>query len=135
MPMLPTLLFAAILLQAPSAAPPVQPESLPHEGVWVVEMIDHIRVLPESQVTMRLERQNVSGHASCNTYRGQLTVSGTDVKVGELLRTMMACDQATMSQEKDFFSVLGAAVTYELRGTDTMVLSTSAGRTITARRK
>ena len=133
--MLPTLLLAAIVMQAPGAkSAPAQPEPLPYEGEWVVETVDHIKVMPESQITIRLQRQNISGSASCNTYRGQLTVRGTDLKVGELLRTMKACDQARMSEEQDFFNVLGAVVTYELRGNGALVLSTSGGRTITARR-
>lgn len=132
-----TLALTTLLLQA-SGAPPstnmLQPDPLPYEGHWVVEVIDNIRVMPDSKVTMRIEGQRVSGDASCNTYRGSFTVNGSSVTVGEFLKTMKSCDGAHLSQENDFLELLREVVRYEVHSRDTLELTTSERKTISARR-
>jgi heat shock protein HslJ len=111
-----------------------------YEGVWIVEVIDNIKVLPESRVTLKLEggaatgMASLSGSASCNTFRGTLTLNiDGGVKVGQVIKTMKVCDAARMSEETDFFLLLNDVVDYEVRS-DTLMLRTSEGKTITARR-
>lgn len=111
-----------------------------YEGLWTVEIIDNVRVMPESRVTIRLESTAssdvaaLSGSASCNTYRGSFNAAvESGVKVSGLLKTMKACDQARMSEEADFFALLNAVASYEVRG-DTLLLRTATGKTMTARR-
>lgn len=124
-----------LFLQA-AATPPVSQPAPPHlQGEWVVEIIDNIKVLPESHVTLRIDGQTVAGRAPCNTYRGTFTVSGTTVEVGELLRTMMACDEARLSEENDFLTRLREVVRYEIKSRDVLELKTSDGKTIVARRQ
>jgi heat shock protein HslJ len=132
-----TLTLTTFLLQAAGAAPPAnlsQPEPPPFEGHWVVEVIDNIKVMPDSKVTMRIEGQRVSGDASCNTYQGSFTVNGSSVKVGEFLKTMKTCDGARLSQENDFLDLLREVVRYEVHSRDRLELTTSNRKTITARR-
>jgi heat shock protein HslJ len=130
-------LALTLLLQTAGTNPPVssvQPIAPPHEGRWVVEVIDTIKVMPDSKVTMRIEDGNIAGMASCNSYRGNLTVAGASMAVGELLRTMKTCDAARLSEENDFLALLREVVRYEMQSRDFLVLKTSGGKTIVARR-
>lgn len=130
--MIPALILT-VALQVPQATAP-QPDPLPHEGEWIVEVLDRINVMPESRVTIRIERASIRGSGPCNTYQGGWTVDTAEgVTVGPLLKTMKSCDPARMSEEADFFALLGDVVGYEVRA-DTLILRTSKGKTITARR-
>ena len=128
-------LLLTLFLHAAATPPGAQPEPPRYQGEWVVEVIDNIKVLPESNVTLRIDGQSVAGRAPCNTYRGSFAVSGTTVEVGELLRTMMACDAARLSEEKDFLTLLREVVRYEMKSRDVLELKTSDGKTIVARRQ
>lgn len=130
-------LALTLLFQTAGATPPfaaVQPPPAPYQGEWNVEVIDGIKVLPESTVTLRIERRTIAGLSSCNTYRGGFTADGNTVEVGELLRTMKTCDSARMSEEDDFLRLLRAVVRYEVQPDGTLILTTPDGRTISARR-
>ena len=133
--MIETLVLAAVL-QAGAEQRPLtrQPDPAEYEGRWIVELIETIKVMPDSEVTINLTRGRISGNASCNTYQGGFTVAGNTIRVGELLKTMKACDGARMIQEEDFFAVLRQVVSYEIRPTDTLVLRTGDGKTLTATR-
>jgi heat shock protein HslJ len=124
------------MIEAIALAALLQMSTPPYAGEWVVEIIDNIKVMPDSRVTIRIEGQTIAGSAPCNTYRGSFTVTGAadGVKVGQLLKTMKSCDPARMSEETDFFTLLGNASEYEVRGNDVLVLRTPTGKTITARR-
>ena len=131
-------LALTLLLQAAGVTPPVtlaQPTTPPYQGVWIVEVVDNIKVMPDSKVTMRIEGGTVTGLASCNTYRGSFTVTGTSIKVGEFLRTMKTCDPPRLSEENDFLAVLREVVRYEVQSRDILELKTSDGKTIVATRE
>ena len=131
-------LALTLLLQAAGVTPPVtsaQPTTPPYQGAWLVEVVDNIKVMPDSKVTMRIEGGTVAGLASCNTYRGSFTVTGTSIKVGELLRTMKTCDPPRLSEENDFLAVLREVVRYEVQSRDILELKTSDGKTIVATRE
>ena len=132
-----TMALTTFLLQASGVTPPtnvLQPDRPPYEGHWVVEVIDNIKVMPDSNVTMRIEGQRVSGDASCNTYRGSFTVNGSSVTVGEFLKTMKTCDSARLSEENDFLNLLRHVVRYEVHSRDTIELKTPDRKTIIAKR-
>jgi heat shock protein HslJ len=131
-------LALTLLLQVAGVTPPLtsaQPTMPLYQGVWIVEVVDKIKVMPDSRVTMRIEGGTVAGLASCNTYRGSFTVTGTSIKVGELLRTMKACDPPRLSEENDFLAVLREVVRYEVQSGDTLELKTPDGKTIVATRE
>jgi heat shock protein HslJ len=133
--MLEVLAFALLFqMEAGRPASAAQAGPAPYEGEWVVEVIDKIKVMPDSQVTMKVTRTRISGLASCNTYQGSFTVSEGSVRVGELLKTMKACDGARMIQENDFLAVLRAVIRYEIGRDDTLRLLTGDGKAIVATR-
>lgn len=137
-------LALSLFLQAAGATtppPPAQPAPPPYEGEWVVELIDNIKVMPDSDVTMRIEGAglvgvaSIMGIASCNNYRGSFEVTGTTVKVGELLRTMKMCDAARLGEENDFLTLLRDVVRFEVQSRDILELKTADRKTIVARRR
>ena len=138
-----TLALTVLLLQPPAdQLPPLQtPDPPPYAGEWMVDVIDNIKVMPGSEITIRIEASaltgsgSIRGIASCNTYRGGFTMDGEMVKVGALLKTMKACDPARMSEETDFLAILGEVVSFERQADDVLVLTTAKGKTITAVRR
>lgn len=55
-----------------------------------------------------------SGLASCNTYSGTYTVTGSKIKFGPLISTKMACDD--MSTETKFKQSLSKASSFKISG-------------------
>lgn len=133
--MIEALALSVCLLHAADQQPRANPaDAPPYDGDWIVEVIDNIKIMPDSRVTMTIRGGAITGSASCNTYRGSFTVTGDAIRVGQLLRTMKSCDPPRMSEEADFFLVLSDVSGYDSRGRNTLVLTTPAGKSITARR-
>lgn len=79
-----------------------------------------------SEVTMQVADGNLTGKA-CNTFRGQVTVSGDTFKAGPLMSTKMACANPEEGrQEAIVLSVLQAAVSYAIEGS-TLTLTATDG--------
>jgi putative lipoprotein len=112
-----------------------QPREAALEGEWMVEVVDNIKVLPESVVTMTFSGARIMGQASCNSYTGTYHATANGIKLEGLLTTMRACDPSRMSQERDFLSVLRAVDSFEISSSGVLVLRTSAGKAISARRR
>jgi heat shock protein HslJ len=72
----------------------------------------------------------VSGSSGCNRYSGGYEASGTALKVGPLVSTMMACDTpaGVMEQEQQYLAALQNAATYEIMG-DTLTIRDAGGAT------
>ena len=124
--MVPILVLTLLLAQLREAA---------LEGEWLVEIVDNIKVMPDSLVTITFSGTRVMGQASCNSYTGTYRATADGMKLEGLLTTMRACDDPRMSQERDFLGLLRVISSYEIGSDGTLVLRTSAGKAITARRR
>lgn len=79
------------------------------------------------QPTAEFAGGKISGNSSCNSFSGSYTASGADLKISELMSTMMACaDQALMQQESDYVNALSAARGFALAG-DQLTISYDGG--------
>ncbi len=59
----------------------------------------------------------VTGNATCNSYFGPYTTTGSTIKIGPLGSTLMACPTtAQQEQETQYLAALQAATTFEVRG-------------------
>jgi heat shock protein HslJ len=59
----------------------------------------------------------VSGNGGCNSFNGAVTVSGSDITIGPLATTLMACtDEAKSTQEQQYLQALELAKTFEVVG-------------------
>ncbi len=101
---------------------------------WVVEDIAGRGVIDDARATLLFgEDGRLSGDTSCNRYFADYQVDGTKLRIGNAGVTKRACAPAVMNQEQRFLDVFNAVDSYRIDNTGTLVLSTSAGATITAR--
>jgi heat shock protein HslJ len=58
----------------------------------------------------------VAGNSGCNSYSGPFTLDGSNLTVGPLASTMMACADDVMAQETQFLTALQTPTTVEVSG-------------------
>jgi heat shock protein HslJ len=74
-----------------------------------------VDALPDREVTLEFEDGRVAGNGGCNSYFGSYTVDGTQLTIGALGSTMMACiPEEVMQQEAQVLALLQTAATYEI---------------------
>ncbi len=59
------------------------------------------------------EAGKVAGNGSCNRFFGLTQIAGTEIKLGPLGSTRMACPEPIMTQETKYLNALQAAERYE----------------------
>lgn len=60
------------------------------------------------------EDERVAGSSGCNSYGGEYEVDGMNIEFGDAFSTMMACEEALMSQETAYLAALGEATTFSI---------------------
>jgi heat shock protein HslJ len=126
-----TLSTAAALVAASLAAcgddAPAAPSASDLEGrAFVATEIEDHTIVDGSEVVVSFEDGGVVVEAGCNTQRGEYEIDDAGVlAVGQLLSTMMACDDALMAQDALLAEILSAGPTVELDGEE-LVLRTDA---------
>jgi heat shock protein HslJ len=93
------------------------------EGQWTVTAFNNgndavVSVALGSTITMNFDNEGqVSGNGGCNQYSGGYSLDGSNISIGPLRSTMMACpDEAVGTQESQFLAALDAAETWSLSG-------------------
>ncbi|WP_411700551.1 META domain-containing protein [Conyzicola sp.] len=77
-------------------------------------------------VTLVIAEEAVSGQGPCNVYGGDATIDGTDIGIGTLTSTMMACEEDARTQlETRYFAALETVTTSKLGGGDPAALTLS----------
>jgi heat shock protein HslJ len=69
----------------------------------------------------------VGGNMGCNGFGGDYSVKGETITFGNLISTMMACEEPRMSQETATFSIMNGDVAFAIDGS-TLTLTTADGR-------
>lgn len=111
-----------------------QPDLLGAE--WLIEDIAGGGVVGDSQASLQfLAEGRLAGNASCNRLIGSYTRDGAGLSVKLVGTTMMACPPALMQQEQALLKILPEVARYLIDADGTLVLTTSDGRVIRARRK
>jgi heat shock protein HslJ len=119
-----TLIWSALLLVAAGcqAATP----SVELDGDWRLVSGSVrgtlIALVPEAQITMRIDGGEIGGTSACNHYGGQIADDGGEITIGALTMTEMACADEIMNAEAAYLDGLGL-VTGAAGGTDELVLS------------
>ncbi|RZL65228.1 MAG: META domain-containing protein [Variovorax sp.] len=73
----------------------------------------------------------VSGSGGCNRVSGSFTRSGSELRIGQLAATRMACaDPARGATESEFFVALQTTASYRLQGPGRLALLDAGGRTL-----
>jgi heat shock protein HslJ len=77
-------------------------------------------VLAGSTITAEFGKDgNLSGNSGCNSYNGTYKVTGSQIEIGPLASTRMACGDpvGVMEQEAQYLAALESAATYQIEGT------------------
>lgn len=115
----------ASLFTLAKAVPPV---AKPLEGTtWQLSGVRNGQatssVVAGSSVTMQISDGRLSGKA-CNTFRADVTTSGTTITVGPVASTKMACPSEELTtQEQKVLTLLGAANSYQITGSQLQLSS------------
>ena len=105
------------------------------EGEWRIEDIGGQGVIDNSRATLVFGSDGqLSGDASCNRLIASYTLQGEKITISPAGLTMMACPPALLDQERKLVDLLGAISSYRIDETGALVLRTSAGKQVVARR-
>jgi len=113
-----------------------EPASLLQGAEWKVEEIGGASLVAGSKVTLDFAPDGrVSGHASCNSFRGAYSLTGEGLAISKVAGTRMMCEAALMDQERRFLDTLGGVQNFSFAADGTLLLNTNDGRTIKAQRR
>jgi len=123
-----TLTATALLL---NACAPTGGSSTALPGTkWDLAMLNGVSPVGGTTPTLFFGNDNkAGGDASCNTYSGTYTVSGSSLTFGPVVSTMMACQQPIMDQEQAYLKALGDTKSYEASA-DKLTLKDGAGNAL-----
>jgi heat shock protein HslJ len=64
------------------------------------------------------EDGSLTGNSGCNEYHGSYKTTGSEIEIGPLASTRMACGEpaGVMDQESQYLAALGTAATYKIEG-------------------
>jgi len=82
----------------------------------------------ETSITFGADGQ-LAGNVGCNSFGGEYTVSGTNIKFGPLMSTMMACMDTIGDQESAVFAAFTNTAAFALSG-DTLTITSADGSTV-----
>jgi heat shock protein HslJ len=86
-------------------------------------------------VTIRFnERLMASGEASCNSYASDYRLEGNELKFGQAIATMKACDPETMELEQRFLATLAQVSRADIAPDGALVLYAGEAGRIVARK-
>lgn len=112
------------------------PASLLTGAEWVVEDIGGKGIIDRSRATLNFDEDGrLTGRASCNTYGASWTLSGEGLTLSEAHSTLMACSPALTAQEREFLRLLESVQRFDIGADGALVLHSSDGGTILARRE
>jgi heat shock protein HslJ len=96
-------------------------------GTWTLTELDGQPVRVDAGITATFGAdETLSGSGGCNRYSGSYLVEGSDIAVGALATTRMACEADVMDVEDEFLDLLQASTTWSVNG-PTLILSTPDG--------
>lgn len=79
----------------------------------------------ETSITFGADGQ-LAGNVGCNSFGGEYTVSGMNIKFGPLMSTLMACMDTIGDQESAVFAVFTNTAPFSLTG-DTLTITSADG--------
>jgi putative lipoprotein len=94
---------------------------------WVLQDDNADTEMPP--ITLVFDSGKVSGSAGCNRFNGTVTggITASNIQVGPLMTTRMACSGPLMLREQDFLEKLGQSEVFSFMSGDLM-LSGASGR-------
>lgn len=98
--------------------------------VWRLTALGAKDADPDVTTTLIFQEDgSFSGSGGCNRIGGSAKFDGAALKMSDVLSTMMACEDAKSTQEREFLEVLPKVASHAVDG-DTLVLMDSAGAAV-----
>lgn len=99
---------------------------------WVLDGEASEPPVKSSQIiTVGFDKDLISGHGGCNSYRGEFKVKDHDLSVGPLSATRMACEKAEdTAAETAFLQALESAKSVDTTDRTRLVITTTAGKLV-----
>lgn len=96
-----------------------QPAETPGGGTWEVTGYNNgrqavVSPMTGTRITVAFEQGTVSGQAGCNTFRATYSIDGSRITIGPAVTTRKMCEQAVMTQEREFLKALESASTWSI---------------------
>lgn len=109
------LLFTAILLAF--TAIPASANDLP-QGEWSLSSYNFRQKIAfpidKMNITLNIKEDSLGGRSGCNIYGGNYSSDEGKLKVGDLISTMMACEEPAMQFERIFTNTMQSATEFSL---------------------
>jgi heat shock protein HslJ len=126
---LPAAAVSASLALIACAPAPAAPPALTVAGLWRVDQARTEPILDRSKARLDFGSDGVlTGNGSCNTLRASYTLTGSDIKIGPVTTTRMACGTLQMEQEDRILQALENAATAKVRSDGLLELRDADGR-------
>ena len=101
---------------------------------WSVSSIAGNELPEDSPAELRFgEDGNLSGSTGCNRFTGSFKLDGNELLAESLAVTRMACPEPQAGYERDFLQILGEPCQVSFDAPGALVITSPAGKTITAR--
>jgi heat shock protein HslJ len=111
------------------------PASVLQGEEWIVEDIDRRGIIDNSRASLAFGPDGqLSGRASCNSYRATYTLTGEGLGIAGVITTRKACAPSLMDQEARFLAALSAVQRFDIGPTGELILYGPEGPRILARR-
>ncbi len=127
-----TALACACVLTELASLQTVAAEKVPGElvGSWLAEDIGGRGVIDDLQTTLEIREDGTyGGMAGCNRFTGAFSLSDTAITFGPAAATRKMCVPAVMDQERKFFEVLKAELSWRIEGSK-LVLGGRNGKSL-----
>ena len=104
-------------------------DDFPDGSISSVHAIETTDRLVESEVSMSLERDHISGSAGCNSYTANSTLGDSSISIGPLATSRKSCPEpaGVMEQETRYLDLLQGLKWFWIYG-DRLFMSTDDGR-------
>jgi heat shock protein HslJ len=98
---------------------------------WVLVALEGNPPLEGAAPSAAFSADQIEGSTGCNHYSGTVAVSGSDIAIGDVAHTEMACldPEGAMDQEQAFLAALTSAASYRMNG-EQLELLDETGSTI-----
>jgi len=109
-------IFSLLILGV--VAIPAMSKTLP-AGEWRLESYNFMQKIAnpidENEITINIHADGkLGGRSGCNVYGGSYSVENGKLKIGDIISTMMACEEPSMQFEQTFFRTLEGATRFDL---------------------
>ena len=85
--------------------------------------------LGDVAVSAQFENGSVTGSSGCNNYRASYTLSGSQLTIGPIAGTQMACSPAQMAVERAYLDRLAKVAAFTISGSQ-LTLTDASGHTL-----